>query len=323
MKPAASIVLAAGRGERMRPLSDVLPKPALPLVAEPVVASPLRLAAASGAGRVVFNSWHLADVLAATVEAIDLPVRVAVSREPELMGTAGGLALARDRELLGDQGPVLVVNGDGVLNLELEPVAKRMAQSDDMVTLALLPHLDPERWSRVCLADDGRVKRIAPPGRPARNEIPLLYPGAMLVSRTAVDQLRRGPGGVPERLWRPALAAGRLGGVVVSGHWREVGTPADYLEIVLDQLAERTVIHPTAEIHPSASVESALIGRRARIAADAVVRASVVAEGARIGRGARVLRSVVLGEVSVDPADTLVGVFQAASGPELRRTAAF
>ena len=142
------MVLAAGRGERMRPLSDVLPKPALPLIDRPVVASAIRLAAARDA-RVTVNIWHLADLMERALGEIDAATRVTVSRESELMGTAGGIALARDRGLLGDAGPVLIVNGDSLLNLDLEPLYRRMASTDDLVSLALLPHLDPLRWSRL------------------------------------------------------------------------------------------------------------------------------------------------------------------------------
>ena len=63
-----------------------------------------------------------------------------MSHERRLMGTAGGLALARDRGLLGDSGPVLVVNGDVSLDLSLEPLLNRFEASHDLVTLALLPH---------------------------------------------------------------------------------------------------------------------------------------------------------------------------------------
>lgn len=293
------MVLAAGRGERMRPLSDAVPKPALPLVSEPVVASPLRLAAASGADRLVVNTWHLADAMAAAVAAVDLPTEVAISREPELMGTAGGLVLARDRGLLGARGPVLVINGDGVLDLDLEPVIRRMAGSDDLVTLALLPHPDPQRWSRVVLDADGKVCRIVGSGRPNPDEVPLLYPGVMLVSRTALDGLEAGPGAVPERLWGPALASGRLGGVVVSGWWREIGTPTDYLGAVLDGLSGRVVIDRTATVDPTASIATALVGARAEIGRRATVRQSVVGAGASVGHDARVVRSVLLGGVSV------------------------
>ena len=315
----AAMVLAAGRGERMRPLSDALPKPALPLLDEPVVASPIRLAVAAGAPHVVVNTWHLADEMAAALSEIEVPAEVIVSREGQLMGTAGGLAVARDRGLLGTTGPVLVVNGDGRLDLDVGPVLRRFSAGDVDVALALLPHLDPQRWSRVLLDDSGRVRRIEPPGRPGGGEAPFLYPGVMAVSRPALDGLAAGPGEIPERLWRPALAIGRLAGVVVSGHWREIGTPEAYLEAALGRLGGRLMVHPSATIHPGASVASSLVGRDAVVEAGAVVTSSVVAHGAVVGRGARVTGSVLLGAGAARADERLEGAFRGARRPPRRR----
>jgi NDP-sugar pyrophosphorylase family protein len=311
-----SMVLAAGRGERMRPLSDVLPKPALPLIDRPVVASAVRLAMAAGTRRVVVNTWHLAEEMERALSEIELAAPIAMSREIERMGTAGGIALARDRDLLGDRGAVLVVNGDGLLNLDLGPLIHRMESTDDLVSLALLPHLDPTRWSRVALDRTGRVTSIDKPGAPGRGEVPFLYPGVMLVAREALDRLPSRPGGIPEHLWKPALAKGRLGGALVPGHWREVGTPSDYLEAVLGRLDGKGLVHPSATVHPTAAVGSALIGRDARVEAGAVVGASVVAEGASVGPKARVLRSVLLGAVGTDPEETVVDDFRADRGAD-------
>jgi NDP-sugar pyrophosphorylase family protein len=165
------------------------------------------------------------------------------------------------------------------------------------VTLALLPHLDPTRWSRVVLDSEGRVETIQAPGRPEALEVPFLYPGVMAVDRETLDTLPVRPGQVPELLWGPALAKGRLGGVVVAGHWREVGTPSDYLEVVTQKLAGETSVHATASVNTSSSLADTFVGRHARIEAGVVAEASVIGEGAVVRRNARVVRSVLLGTV--------------------------
>ena len=314
------MVLAAGRGERMRPLSDVLPKPALPLPDGPVVSSALRVAAAAGACRVTVNLWHLAEPMERALRRLELPgVTIATSREETLMGTAGGLALARDRGLLGRDGPVLVINGDCLLSLELEALLERCATGDDLVTLALMPHPDPDRWSRVVLGEAGTVTAMLPPGEPAPGEAPFLYPGVMVVSREALDALPVQPLATPEALWEPARAAGRLGGVVVRGRWREVGTPAGYLEAALDRLGGHSAVDPTASIDPAATVRSTFVGARAGVAAGAVVEESVLACGAAVGAGARVVRSVVLGPVAIAEGEVVVDQFRVAPLPDQDR----
>lgn len=293
---AAAMVLAAGRGERMRPLSDVLPKPALPLADGPVVASALQLAADTGVDRIVVNTWHLGRLMENAVTATTgLGMRVGFSPENSLMGTAGGLALARDRGLLGTTGPVLVVNGDGRLRLDLGPLFEGHRARRDAVTLGLLPHPDPNRWSRVVVGPQGTVTAIRPPGEVAPGEVSSVYPGVMVVSREALDGLPSSPGEIPGRLWFHALGVGRLGGALISGEWREVGTAADYLAVVTEQLAGENFIHPTAAVAPTAVIRASLIGRNVTIGDRAVIRGSVVAEGARIANGSFVSNSVLLG----------------------------
>ena len=295
---SVAVILAAGRGERMQPLSSVVPKPALDLPNGPVISSAMRLAAAAGVERIVVNTWHLADRMAQAVSEVALDhVEVVFSSEQRLMGSAGGLAQARQQGLLGRDGPILVINGDGVLGLDIRALASRHLEKENAVTLALLPHLDPARWSRVILDTVGRVEAIRAPGRPDALEAPFLYPGVMAVGREALDTLPVRPSQVPDLLWGPAKAAGKLHGVVVAGHWREVGTPSDYLEVVTQRLAGKTSTHATASVDSSASLAETFVARHARIEAGAVVEKSIVGEGAVIRRNARVFHSVLLGAV--------------------------
>jgi len=306
-----AMILAAGLGERMRPLTSVLPKPALPMPDGPVVASALRLAASAGATRIVVNVSHLAEHMADAVSGVTIDgVEIALSFEDELMGTAGGLAVARDRGLLGNEDSVLVINGDGALGLDLGDFAEYHLARGDLVTLALLPHLDPERWSRVVLDVDERVAKIHPPGPPGPLEVPFLYPGVMAVHRDALDALPAVPGEIPVALWNPAQKERRLGGLVVAGHWREVGSPTDYLEVMLLRLAGTTWIHPSAEVSAGASIHSSFVGRGAVVMDRAVLEESVVAEDALVGQGARVTRSVLLGPVEAGADENVVGEFR-------------
>jgi NDP-sugar pyrophosphorylase family protein len=306
------MVLAAGRGERMQPLSSVVPKPALALLDGPVIASSLRLAARVGVDRIVVNTWHLAEKMAeAAAEVVIDGVEIVLSPEAELMGTAGGLALARERGLLGQDGPVLVLNGDSAVGLDLDALVKRHLGGEDSVTLALLPHFDPGRWSRVVLDADGRVAGIHAPGRPDTSEAPFLYPGVMAISRVAIESLPTAPGDIPEILWNPAREAHRLGGVLVAGHWREVGTPEDYLALMTLRLAGATVVHPTASVDSSASLAASFVGRNVTVEDGGVIEASILAEGAVIRRGARVKNSVLMGGVEAGPDETVTGEIRA------------
>lgn len=309
---AAAMVLAAGRGERMRPLSDVLPKPALPLVDGPVITSALRLAAQTGSARIVVNTWHLGDLMATAVAAATTSeMKVDLSPETSLMGTAGGLALARDRGLLGAQGPILVINGDGLSELEIAPLFERHTARGDAVTLGLLPHPDPTRWSRVVVDAKGTVTAIRPPANVPSGENSCLYPGVMAVSREALNAVPSTTGEIPDRLWYPALAADRLGGVSISGTWTEVGTAADYLNVIMDQLGGKSFVHPKACVAETAIIDGSFIGRHARVGDRSVVLGSVVTDGASSGIGSRVAHSVLLGRTECAADEHLQSVYRA------------
>lgn len=300
------MVLAAGRGRRLRPISDLVPKPALRLLDRRLVGWALAQAAEAGADRVVANIWHLPSLMveALAEEAHRVPELV-TSPEQVLMGGAGGIALARERGLLDGDGPLLVLNGDGVFHFDLAPVFARHSAAGDLVTMGLLPHLDPERWARVHLDSHGAVAEIVAPGPPVAGEVPFLYPGVMLVDRELVDALPAGPGEVAERVWAPARAAGRFGGAVIAGHWREVGTPRDYLAAMLALVGDRSWRHPQARVAGTAAVIRSMVGPGADVDEGALLARSIVTGGARVGRGARILGSVVLGAVEVPPGETV------------------
>jgi NDP-sugar pyrophosphorylase family protein len=312
--PPTAMVLAAGRGERMQPLSLVLPKPALPLPDGPLAASALRAAATVTSASIAVNTCYLADRMERVLGEVELAGhRLRISRELSLMGTGGGLAVARDRGLLGDDGPVLVINGDSVVNLELEPLLQRHDTARDLVTLALLPHPNPRRWSRVRIDDGGAVAGIRPPGDPEPDEVPLLYPGVMLISRRALDSLPSSPGGVDRVLWWPALEAGRLGGVVVAGRWREIGTPSDYRSEVLRRVEACPWVDPRARVEDSATIDRSLIGAGCQVAAGARVVRSILAEGVRVEAGATVADCLLMGAVQVSRGASLVGELRVGS----------
>jgi len=307
------MVFAAGRGERMRPLSDAVPKPALPFPDGPLVASALRLVAEAGARTVAVNTWHLAERMEAALDRVALGrCELRLSRETELMGTAGGLGQACRRGFLDGSGPVLVSNGDCRLRLDLGPLLERHRRAGDLVTLAVIPNPDPTRWSRVRVGNGGRVEGISPPGRPEVGDGSFLYTGVMLVAREALAALPLAPGGVPERLWSVALRQGRLGAAEVSGSWCEVGDPEAYLGAALEALGGRALVEPGATVRQGAGVVRSLIGAGARVGERAEIVDSVVAEGAVVGTGARVQRSVLLGAVEVEAGRRAEGEYLAA-----------
>jgi mannose-1-phosphate guanylyltransferase len=284
------MVFAAGRGERMSPLSLAVPKPALEVLGRPLLASAHAHLRRAGCHPVALNLHHGAARVAAAARACD--AAIAFSWEPELLGGAGGLAAARCR--LTD-GAVLAANADVWAELDLAPLLA--AATDDTVTLALLPHPDPQRWSSIVLEPDGRVAAFVRPGAGRRGS-PYLFTGFQLVGAKIVAALPPPPSEMAA-LWERVRGRGALRGVVVAGRWSEVGTPAAYARLIRDLLGPRAWVHPQATVADGARVARSAVGAGCRVGPGAVVEDSVLTAGAVVGEGAEVRGCVAAGSVTV------------------------
>lgn len=288
------MLLAAGHGERMEPLSSFVPKPALDVLGRPLAASSWDHLAPH-CRRIVANLHRHGDAVAVALETLAAGgPPVCFSREPELLGGAGGVAAARP--LLGP-GPVLVANADVWADLDLSPL---LAEHDeDTVTLAVLPHPDPRRWSSVVLDDGGRVERILPAG--SVPSAPYLFTGFQRLGANVVRALPAPPGEFAS-LWRTVRARGALRAAVVHGSWMEAGTPRAYWHLVISLLDGRSWCHDGSEVDDDSSVVVTAVGERCRVGGRVLLDRCVVTSKATVSPGCSLRRCVVAGAVTVPPA---------------------
>ena len=217
-----AMVLAAGRGERLKPLTDTTAKPLVPVGGEPLVARHLRALAAAGVRDVVMNVAWLADqVTAALGDGGRWGVRIAYSREPwPALETGGGIF--RALPLLGDA-PFLLVNGDVWTDVDL---AALRLPAGMLAHLVLVPNPDHNPAGDFAL-EGGRVLASGG-GR-------LTYSGVAVLDPALFTGCR--PGRFPlAPLLRDAARAGRVTGQVHRGAWLDVGTP-ERLQALREQVA--------------------------------------------------------------------------------------
>ena len=226
--PRRAMVLAAGRGERMRPLSDRRPKPLIAVGGRAMLDRALDALAAAGVERAVVNLHHLGAQIETHLAARTRP-KIAFSREDVLLDTGGGVARA-----LGLLGPeaFFVVNGDVVWTEGGVPALRRLADSwrpEDMDGLLLVQ----ARARAIGYAGAGDFSLDAA-GRLARRggaHAPFVFTGLQILSPGlfAPDILARAPDGAfsLNAAYDGALAAGRLFGLEHDGAWLHVGTPGD------------------------------------------------------------------------------------------------
>ncbi|MBF0153034.1 MAG: nucleotidyltransferase family protein [Magnetococcales bacterium] len=210
-----AVILAAGRGTRLRIYTDRMPKPLVPVCGRPVIEYTLLQLAALGIRQVVINAWHLADMLIAHIgDGSAWRLAVTWSREESLMETGGGLRLALP--LLGDE-PVLVINGDILWRLDLLPLLAGFdpARMDGLLALVDNP---PDGEGDFSLAPEGRLRRDR------GGATALTYAGIQVIHPQALRPYPLEPFSL-NRLYDDSMQAGRLFGLHLQGAWADIGTP--------------------------------------------------------------------------------------------------
>ena len=309
MDDLAAMVLCAGLGTRLRPLTDRLPKPAVPLCDVPLVAWTLALLRGAGVRRAVVNTHHLPAPMAAAASAAgrSLGVEVRISHEPVLAGTGG--ALREARALLRGAGTLLLVNGDVLFDLELGPVLEAHRSSGALATMVLLPMPPGERYAPVEVDAGGAVRRIAGAFGPGGGALaPWHFSGVHVLSGELLERLPAEPfeADVNRHVYPPLMGGGRVRGQVAGGYWNDLGTPQRYLEATRDVLEGRVPLgrfagaEPfTAAARPAPGVSA---GAGAEIAPGArVAGPSHLGPGARVEPGAEVGPGAVIGAGVVVP----------------------
>ena len=202
------MILAAGRGERLRPLTDRTPKPLIPIAGAPLIVHQLRWLARAGIDDVVINVHHLAAAIEVALgDGSAFGVRITYSRETTLLDTGGGIVKALP--LLGTQ-PFLVLNGDIWTDFRFERL--RLARSD-LAQLVLVPTPANRPTGDFGLIGD----------RVTRSQRSLVYCGISVLDPALLAGAPIGPFSLRDLLF-DASEAGRVGGEIWSGRWIDIGT---------------------------------------------------------------------------------------------------
>ncbi len=226
--PQAAMVLAAGFGQRMRPLTATTPKPLVKVAGKALLDHVLDRLADAGVERAVVNVHYLAEQIERHVAARARP-RVTISDErAELLDTGGGVVKALP--LLGDA-PFFHINSDTIWIDGVTPNLTRLADSFDPATMDGLLLLAPGAGSigyagrgDFLMASDGRLR-----ARPERDVAPFVYAGAAILSPRLFDDAPQGAFSLT-KLFARAIEAGRLHGLRMEGLWMHVGTPESIAE---------------------------------------------------------------------------------------------
>jgi len=223
------MILAAGLGTRMRPLTDHLAKPLLPVGRTTLLERTLAWMARGGLSRVVLNLHHLPDQVRGFAGSVAPPgLELLFSFEEEILGSGGGIGRAAAAFFTNE--PVLVVNGDVLFDLDLPAFVEAHEARDAEATCLVIPAAREPAIATVTLDDDDRITEItregaagaAPGRRGVFSGIHVLGPD--LLRRLPADRFAS----VVSEGYRPAMTAGRAYGFHADAPWWDLGTPDRY-----------------------------------------------------------------------------------------------
>ena len=211
--PSKAIILSAGYGKRLRPLTDRIPKPLVPVGGKPLIVHHLEKLAGAGIREIVINLGHLGSKIPEALgDGSSWGLSIAYSDEgPEPLETGGGITKALP--LLGQE-TFLVVNGDVWCDLDFSTIPSQLPETDDAL-LFLVPQPEWRDRGDFSLRDNRVVESESPD---------LLYAGIALYHPRILDGAKVEKFSIVPRL-RQSIASGRVSGILHNGKWDDVGTP--------------------------------------------------------------------------------------------------
>jgi mannose-1-phosphate guanylyltransferase len=277
-----ALVLTAGLGTRLQPLSFVRAKGALPIGGEPLARRILRWLGSAGVRDAVLNLHHLPHTLTGAIgDGSDIGMRVRYSWEVPVLGSAGGprraLPLLQD---CSDVRPFLIVNGDTLTNVDIAALVADHRTSSAMVTMAVLPNVDPQKYGGVTADAAGRFTGFVPRGA---SQGSFHFIGVQVVEPRAFAALSANTPFEVRELY-PSLVARDPGCIRLfrtEAEFMDIGTPADYLNtaLVIGNREGLSRAGVRGRIHVSARVERSVLWDDVVVEEGAMLKECVVADG--------------------------------------------
>ncbi len=298
-----AFLLAAGYGERLRPLTDMMPKPLAPVCNAPCLCAAVALIREAGIVEVVCNLHYRPGDIEEFIGSRDnFGLNFRFSREERILGTGGGLKHCQGQ--LGG-GPVFLINGDVISDLDTAAFMKEFLASG-LPAMAVLREMPAGETGTVAVRDGmiADFRGTLGSGLPHRHD----YTGIAALSPEAFAYLSDEPTSVVYTAFTALASLGRMGSFTHRGLWLDIGSAALYRGANLallgrPDLRERIRIQtgaamdpvsPDAAVSPGAEVSVSVIGDRCRIAGDSAVSDSVLLPGVEVHSGERIERSVCM-----------------------------
>ena len=295
-----AIILSAGYGTRLWPLTEDRTKPAIPILGKPLVGYVAEYIARYGCDEIVVNLHHRPEsVRRALGDGSQFGVKIDYVEEPEILGTSGALDNAR---ALLDGDTFIAINGKIITDINLAAALETHRKTGALATLVLLPNHACERFS-IVEAEDGLLRGFG--GMPLKENLteeqpPLMFTGIHILEPRIFEYIPKGVfSDFVVDVYKKAMGNGeRIGVHVANESWYELSTIHRYLDISLLLMAQNgagTIVKGNAcEISSGAKVSESILWDNVKIEEGATVRHAVLADNVVIPAGETVENATVV-----------------------------
>jgi NDP-sugar pyrophosphorylase family protein len=342
------MILAAGLGSRLRPLTTHLPKPLVPILNRPLLWYLIRQVRQAGIHEIAINLHYQGEQIRSWLgRGEHLGVEVMYSEEAELLGSAGGVR--RLRHFFGDE-PALIVHGDILFDVDLSAVIQYHLSRAALATLVLHPAHHRFSYGKIRVNAHGQIAQFVDQQAPwvsgPHNET--LFTGVQVLDPTVLDAIPAASVAALTADVYPGLLTNppRLYGYLMHGYWSDIGTPRRYWETNMDAVGGRVgsavnlppaeddwrmapqvygrpagVIRPPVAVPSGIEVQSSacvgpevILGDGCQLDHDVRLVQSVLWPRVRVGRGVTIERSIVLNDVTISDGSHLIGKIVSSAG---------
>ena len=333
-----AMILAAGLGTRLRPLTYLMPKPVAPVLNRPIVARIAELLAKHGFTDVVTNLSYLPEQIRAVLgDGSEFGLRITYSEESEPLGTAGGVGKARD--FLSETESFLIISGDALTDIDLSAMRdahEANVAKGSIATLATKRVDDTTQFGVVITDDEGRIQGFQEKPDPAEALSDMANCGIYMFRREIFDHFpppdHKSPAGDDDQPpgfvdWALDVFPALLDGDIpfysheIDAYWNDIGSVGEFVQGNFDALEGKVGIAPPAdEVSPGIYAGDAsdldavkvkppvLIGAGCEIGVGADLRGPVViGDGCKVGPGAMIREAVVLPRAKLGEGPVVVG----------------
>ncbi len=292
-----AMILAAGLGTRLEPLTKIRPKPLFPVLNRPLLGIIIEQLASMGVTGIIINTYHLAEQMEQFVGGVRWGVQVEVRLEPEILGTGGGIKNCAD--FLRDAPFFVVANADIYHTFDLRPALHYHRETDNLATLILCDH---PRFNQVGIDVEGRIVSVR--GQSIKKSIApsriLTFTGIHIISSGLLEHMpSAGFFGIMEFYMELASQGEAIRGYEMEGgYWLDIGRVADYMDLHRHLMGAGMgpVIHPQAHLEEAIRMEGIIcVGKGTRIGAGSFLKDSILWEDVVVEEGS-VLEGCIVGD---------------------------